>query len=144
VEITKPNHTTWSATYRHRSNMWRCNFTFPRSTESVEGINLWISVSIICSRCICYSCRSQCVICKMDKSCTLEVRRIEMLVGNSIYFGILLICCHWALLWRAKCFSFFRFICSCLFTSTSKHLCISERNNPEDLSSHRLRGGSLK
>jgi hypothetical protein len=26
----------------------------------------------------------------MDKSCTLQVRRIEMFVGNTIYFGILL------------------------------------------------------
>jgi hypothetical protein len=77
------------------------------------------------------------------KISALQVRRIEMFVGNTIYFGILLSVAI-ELYYDGQCFSFFRFICSCLFTSTSKHLCIRERNNPEDLSSHLLLGGSLK
>lgn len=76
----------------------------------------------------------------MDKGCTLQVRRIEMFVGNTIYLSILLL----SFIMADKVFFVLQIYLQLLFTSTSKHLCIRERNNPEDLSSHLLRGGSLK
>jgi hypothetical protein len=78
----------------------------------------------------------------MDKSCTLQVRRIEIFTGNTIYFGILL---SVAIELYYGGHSRFRSteLCTVVF---SQHLEIPlcERNNPEELSFHLLRGGSLK